>query len=72
MYIEYKTSRKTKKVLNEPRILNMSSLSEKEDSDVINERQRVAEDSSDAIVVRGVRKEYPNGKRDIKVGNKKK
>lgn len=38
-----------------------------EDIDVTNERQRVDVQSDDVIIVRGMRKVYPVGKKDVKV-----
>ena len=35
-----------------------------EDEDVMNERKRVARSSEDVVIVRGMRKEYPDGKKN--------
>ena len=75
MYLEYRTQASeatSKKSLDERTPLVADSYgmngTYNEDRDVINERQRVAECDSDAIIVRGMRKEYPDGERGTKVG----
>lgn len=68
MYLEYKKAKKpTYKTPLLDGISPLPDMDKEEDRDVISERERVAANTSDAIIVRGMRKEYPDGKKQTKV-----
>jgi hypothetical protein len=64
MLLEYRSSMKIRKLYQSNMFNEVGPIDE--DFDVVNERQRVDQNTDDVILVHGVRKEYPEGK-NVKV-----